>query len=79
MILEFPKDPSLPLYKYHIRYFSTQPEFNVNFNRKDPATLPLEIHAEKVIEVPINANVPKPYIIHNTKDFVENLEEINGK
>lgn len=25
VILEFPKDPSLPLYKYHIRFFSSEP------------------------------------------------------
>ena len=79
VILEFPKDPSLPLYKYHIRYFSTQPQFNVNFNRKDPAALPLTILADRVIEVPINSKIPKPYIIHNSKDFAENLQETNGK
>lgn len=79
IILEFTKDPSLPLYKYHIRYMTTQPQFDVNFNRSDPQVLPFLIRADRVIEVPINSKIPRPYVIHNSKDFTENLQELQGK
>lgn len=29
--------------------------------------------------MPINSKIPKPYIIHNSKDYVEQLEEMQGK
>ena len=33
------------------------------------------IQAERVIEVPINSNIPKPYVHHIAKDYAEVLED----
>lgn len=36
------------------------------------------IKAERVIEVPINSNIPKPYVQHIAKDYADALEDKSG-
>ena len=36
------------------------------------------IRAERVIEVPINSAIPKPYILHIAKDYAEALDNKTG-
>jgi hypothetical protein len=74
IILEFQKDPSLPLYKYLLKNFNKDPFFNVNIDRNDKNTLPLVLYASRIIEVPVNASAPKPYIQHNAKQLVDVLK-----
>lgn len=60
LIVEFPKQPSLPLYKYLIRYMTKQPLI-------DTVKKSMLISVERVIEVATNSPVPKPYIYYQAK------------
>ena len=75
VILEFPKEPSLPIYKYHLRYFDREPNFNANFNKNNINALPMTIVTNRVIEVPINSKIPKPYVLHDAKENADALIE----
>ena len=68
VILEFPKDSKQPLYKYLLKFFKKEPYFNNNLTVSDKGALPMIIYAQRLVEVPINATVTKPYFIHNAKD-----------
>lgn len=67
IIVQFPKDPSQPLYKYLIKQFKKEPAFDKRHDKTNKGSLPMIIYASRVTEVPINSSAPKPYILHNAK------------
>ena len=67
VVIEFNKDPSQPLYKYLLKFFSKEPFFNQHIDRLDKNNMPLAIYCNRLVEVPIQSVVPRPYIIHEAK------------
>ena len=63
IIVEFQKDPNLPLYKYLLKFFKQEPVLDQNL--KDIKTaLPMKLFCQRLVEVPINSSTPKPYIMY---------------
>ena len=57
LILQITNDKSQPMYKYLLKYFKDDMSIDVD-------TGLLTIQLSKIVEIPVNSVVPKPYIIH---------------
>ena len=64
IIVELHKENNQPLYKYLLKNFKAEPIFDQAYKKNVPGQMPMTIQASRMIEVPINSSVPKPYIHH---------------
>lgn len=62
VIVEISKDNNQPLYKYLLRNFAKEPSFDQSYQKgADKNALPMTAYTKRIVEVPINSKVPKPY------------------
>jgi hypothetical protein len=52
-----------------LKSFKPEPQFLARYDKNDKDVLPMRLYATRIVEVPINSAAPKPYILHNSKNF----------
>ena len=73
LILEFQQDPNQPLYKYLLRYFKSEPQFDKLWKKGDSKSLPMKISVSRIVEITMNTHAPKPYV-HHQASKIQSLE-----
>lgn len=74
VIVEILKDNNQPLYKYLLRNFAKEPSFDQSFQKgADKNALPMKAYSKRIVEVPIQSKVPKPYVQHEAAQ-TQNLD-----